>query len=121
MLALVPFSLLAANPFTDLVADSSYNADIDAIYNAGVTKGCEPPDYVSYCPTANVTRQEMASFLARLGGLGSNPPVTNAATLQGYAPSGLVRVARALGTHTPPNDFEVSPRPRPSSRYRERR
>lgn len=99
--ALVPLSLLAANPFGDLTG-SVHDADIDAIYNAGVTTGCDP---VSYCPTANVTRQEMASFLARLGGLGGHPPVANAATLQGYAPSGLVRVAQALGTNTTGNDF----------------
>ncbi len=77
LVALVPLSLLAANPFGDLTG-SVHDADIDAIYNAGVTTGCDP---VSYCPTANVTRQEMASFLARLGGLGGHPPVANAATL----------------------------------------
>lgn len=101
--AFVPLSLLAANPFNDLVPGSVHNGDIDAIYNVGVTTGCDPN--VSYCPTANVTRQEMASFLARLGGLGGHPPVANAATLQGYAPSGLVRVAQALGTNTTGNDF----------------
>ena len=37
----------------------------------------------------------MASFLARTAGLGINPPVANAKTVQGYAPDGLVRVARA--------------------------
>jgi hypothetical protein len=56
---------------------------------------------VSYCPKDNVTREEMASFLARLGGLGSNPPVANAltamtagsaTTVGGYAPNGLARV-----------------------------
>ncbi|HEY8596888.1 MAG TPA: hypothetical protein VIL85_00580, partial [Thermomicrobiales bacterium] len=101
--ALVPLSLLAANPFNDLVPGSVHNDDIDAIYNVGVTTGCDPD--VAYCPTANVTRQEMASFLARLGGLGDHPPVANAATLQGYAPSGLVRVAQALGTNTTGSDF----------------
>jgi hypothetical protein len=105
-LALVPFSLLAANPFTDLVPGSVHNADIDAIYNAGVTTGCDPG--VAYCPTENVTRQEMASFLARLGGLGANPPVANAATLQGYAPSGLVRVAQGRGTNITGNDFPIA-------------
>src|SRR4051794_5277277 len=80
--ALVPLSLLAANPFTDLTG-GVHDANIDAIYSAGVTTGCVPNE--QYCPTANVTREEMASFLARLGGLGINPPVANAKTLQGYA------------------------------------
>jgi len=78
------------------VPGSPHNANIDAIYIAGVTSVCVPNE--QYCPTAVVTRQEMASFLARLGGLGTNPPVTNAKAAGGYAPNGLVRVARAGGT-----------------------
>lgn len=77
-LAVIPLSLLAANPFNDLVPNSVHNANIDAIYNAGITTGCVPNQ--SYCPTDKVTRQEMASFLARTAGLGSNPPVANAKT-----------------------------------------
>jgi hypothetical protein len=78
--ALVPLSLLAANPFTDLNPGSVHNDNIEAIYNAGLTKGCDPDR--EYCPNDNVTREQMASFLARLGGLGSNPPVANARTAQ---------------------------------------
>ena len=96
--ALAPLSLLAANPFNDLNPGSPHNANIDAIYVAGVTRGCDPD--VAYCPNGLVTREEMASFLARLGGLGANPPVADARTLQGYAPSGLARAARAT-TATP--------------------
>lgn len=145
LLLLTPLSLLAAAPFNDLTG-GVHDANIGLIYDAGITKGCVPN--VSYCPTANVTREEMASFLARTAGLGSNPPVVNAKTaqtatnattaghassadtattatnatqlngqaasfyqpagqpianattaqtLQGYAPSGLVRVARGSG------------------------
>ncbi|MGN6673609.1 MAG: hypothetical protein ACTHMA_09925 [Thermomicrobiales bacterium] len=104
LLALVPLSLFAANPFNDLVPGSVHNANIDAIYNAGITTGCVPN--VSYCPLANVTRQEMASFLARTAGIGANKPVTNAARLAienpvaggpTYAANDLVRVARNGG------------------------
>jgi hypothetical protein len=95
LVALLPLGLLAANPFDDLTG-GPHDANIEAIYNAGVTRGCVPD--VSYCPTDYVTREEMASFLARLGGLGSNPPAANARTLQGYAPSGLARAARGEGT-----------------------
>lgn len=115
--ALLPLSLLAANPFTDLVPGSVHNPNIDAIYNAGITTGCVPNE--QYCPTDLVTRQEMASFLARTAGIGGNPPVTNAKTAQtadtatnaanaanantigGYGPSGLVRVARGSGVIFP--------------------
>src|SRR5262245_39954500 len=58
LVALVPLALFAANPFTDLNPGSVHNADIDAIYNAGVTSGCDPG--VAYCPNDYVTRQEMA-------------------------------------------------------------
>jgi hypothetical protein len=82
LIALVPLGLLAANPFTDLTGGPHDN-DIDLIYNAGITKGCTATEY---CPTEDVTREEMASFLARTAGLGNNPPVVNAKTLQGLAP-----------------------------------
>src|SRR3954447_8154524 len=96
VVALVPLSLLAATPFADLNPGSPHNANIDAIYRAGITKGCTPNE--RYCPNDFVTREEMASFLARTAGLANNPPVANAATLQGYAPDGLVRVSSAFGT-----------------------
>lgn len=118
-LALVPLGLLAANPFNDLTG-GVHDANIDAIYNAGITTGCVPN--VAYCPTDFVTREQMASFLARTAGLGSNPPVANALTAQtavsaqtaqqaqnatnagnattvgGYAPNGLVRVVGSTRT-----------------------
>jgi hypothetical protein len=104
LVALAPLAVLAVTPFTDLTG-GVHDANIDAIYQAGVTRGCVPD--AEYCPTAGVTREEMASFLARLGGLGTNPPVANAKTAQtatsattvgGYAPNGLVRVARGDGS-----------------------
>lgn len=102
LVALLPLSLLAANPFTDLNPGSVHNANIDAIFNAGITTGCDPG--IAYCPNDNVTREEMASFLARTAGLGANPPVANAKTAlklettpvgaTSYAANELVRVAR---------------------------
>src|SRR5215212_6319057 len=50
----------------------AHAGNIGLIYGAGITRGCVPDQ--EYCPTANVTREEMASFLARTAGLGSNPP-----------------------------------------------
>ena len=80
LVALVPLSMLAAGAFTDLDPASPHNANIEAIRQAGITKGCDPPDFTLYCPNDYVTRQEMASFLARTAGLGDNPPVANAQT-----------------------------------------
>jgi hypothetical protein len=94
LVALVPLGLFAANPFTDLDPgqDAGHNPNIDLIYNAGITTGCSPAEY---CPKEFVTREQMASFLARTAGLGPNPPVANASILRGYAPSGLARAAGA--------------------------
>lgn len=99
LVALVPLSLLASTPFNDLNFASPHNGNIDAIYNAGITRGCVPNQ--QYCPNGLVTREEMASFLARTAGIGGNPPVTNAATVNGYPANMLVRTTGA-GTG---NDF----------------
>jgi hypothetical protein len=87
LLALVPASLLAANPFQDLTG-GVHDANIDAIYQAGITTGCDP---THYCPRDFVTREQMASFLARTAGLGTNPPVANAAQLGGVPAAGYLR------------------------------
>ncbi len=95
LVALVPLATLAAG-FTDLNPGSPHNGNIAAIAAAGITTGCNPPDYTQYCPNDYVTREQMASFLARTAGLGGNPPVANARnadTVGGYAASALSRVA----------------------------
>ncbi len=54
----------ANDPFTD-TADSVHRSDIAALAQAGITRGCNPPDNDLYCPTASVTRAQMAAFLVR--------------------------------------------------------
>lgn len=54
--------------------DSIFEANIDELRNAGVTKGCNPPENDEYCPESNVTRAEMASFLARARELSHEDP-----------------------------------------------
>ncbi len=83
LIALVPLATVAADfAFLDLNSGSPHNDNIAAIKAAGITKGCNPPNYTQYCPNGLVTREEMASFLARTAGLGGNPPVVNAKTAQ---------------------------------------
>lgn len=53
--------LSAASSFND-VGSSSHADNIYRLYDAGVTSGCTTR---SYCPTDQVTRAQMASFLAR--------------------------------------------------------
>ncbi len=49
-------------------AGSVHEADINRLAAAGITQGCGAGEY---CPLASVTRDQMASFLARALGLGA--------------------------------------------------
>lgn len=89
-----PLGVFAAN-FIDLNGGSPHNANINAIADAGISRGCNA-DGSRYCPNDLVTREQMASFLARTAGLGGNAPVTNAAWVDGYNANDLVRTN--LGT-----------------------
>ncbi len=91
-LAVTPLGVLGAN-FQDLNAGSAHNADINLIADAGISVGCT--DIQHYCPSSFVSREQMASFLARTAGLGNNPPVTNAAMLEGWGADALMRSAVA--------------------------
>jgi hypothetical protein len=46
-----------------------FEADIEKLAEAGITKGCNPPVNDRYCPGENVTREQMAAFLVRALGL----------------------------------------------------
>ena len=45
--------------------DSIFEADIDKLATAGVTRGCNPPVNDRFCPGSNVTKGPMAAFLHR--------------------------------------------------------
>jgi len=49
---------------------SIFEADIERLAAAGITKGCNPPDNTKFCPDRRVSRAEMAAFLVRGYGLG---------------------------------------------------
>lgn len=51
-------------PFSDDDA-SIFEADIEKLAAAGITKGCNPPANDRYCPDSVVTRGQMAAFLVR--------------------------------------------------------
>jgi hypothetical protein len=74
--------VLAIDRFTD-VGPGPHHDDISAIAAAGITQGCNPPENTLYCPADFVRRDQMGSFLARVAGLGANPPVANADQLDG--------------------------------------
>jgi hypothetical protein len=45
--------------------NSIFEADIEKLATAGITKGCNPPANDRFCPNAKVTRGQMAAFLKR--------------------------------------------------------
>ena len=47
---------------------SLFEADINRLATAGVTKGCDPPTNSRFCPADSVTRGQMAAFLVRAFG-----------------------------------------------------
>ena len=67
--------------FTDTPDSFVHAANIEAIRADGITRGCGP---TTYCPTRNVTRAEMASFLARARGL---PIVTSDTRYKDVSPT----------------------------------
>jgi hypothetical protein len=75
-----PLGVIASHQFSDVPDSNPYHADITALADAGVTTGCGGG---KYCPSAYVTREQMAAFMNRLGALGAGKtPVANAATSQ---------------------------------------
>ncbi len=44
---------------------SVFEADINQLAAAGITRGCNPPDNTSFCPDDVVSRAQMAAFLVR--------------------------------------------------------
>ncbi len=45
--------------------DSIHQGNINALFEAGITRGCNPPDNDRYCPESKVRRGQMAAFLRR--------------------------------------------------------
>jgi hypothetical protein len=53
-----------ADPFID-DDGSIFEADIEKLAAAGITRGCNPPTNDRFCPDGRVTREQMAAFLVR--------------------------------------------------------
>lgn len=71
-IALIVAALMAALPPGGTFVDddgSVHEGSIEAIYEAGITVGCNPPANDRYCPSQTVTRGQMAAFFVRALGL----------------------------------------------------
>lgn len=71
-----PLTAVASHSFTDVPDSNIFHNDIEWLKDADVTRGCNPPANTLFCPTDNVTRQQMAAFMNRL----ANNQVVHAAT-----------------------------------------
>jgi hypothetical protein len=62
--------------FLDVPSTHRFLTEIEWLADAGITRGCNPPENDRYCPDDSVTRAQMAAFLARALDLpagGTNP------------------------------------------------
>jgi hypothetical protein len=79
LVLIVPLTAVAATSLFDDVADTNpFVNDINWMKTSGVSNGCNPAG-TEYCPTDNVTRQQMAAFMHRL----ATKRVVDAGTLDG--------------------------------------
>jgi hypothetical protein len=53
--------------FDDVDSSNVFADDVAALAEAGITRGCNPPENTRFCPTEVVTRAHMAAFLVRAG------------------------------------------------------
>ncbi len=51
--------------FDDVPSGHVFNREIEALAEASITLGCNPPTNTLYCPDGGVERQQMAAFLVR--------------------------------------------------------
>ena len=90
-----PLGVLASHQFSDVPDSNPYHADIDALVDSGVTTGCGGG---KYCPSAFVTRGEMAAFMNRLGALqAGKTPVVNADKIDGLDSTDLLGGGSGMG------------------------
>lgn len=98
--------------FVDVSATSSHVPGIAAVDREGWTRGCGPTTRNTYCPTRNVTRAEMATFLARVLELPapSGSTFTDVSTSSSHHP-GIEAIAAAGLTNGcgPPADRTYCP------------
>ena len=82
LLAGIPLAVMASDRFQDVPDSNTFHDDIAWLADADVTRGCNPPANTQFCPSDNVTREQMAAFMKRL----ANNRVVDAGKLDGKDP-----------------------------------
>jgi len=62
----VSTAVIAAHNFNDVPDSNTFHEDIEWLSENRVTRGCNPPANDEFCPSEDVTREEMAAFMRRL-------------------------------------------------------
>jgi len=92
-----------------------FEADINRLAAAGITKGCNPPANDRYCPDAIVTREQMAAFLARgyslAAGAGSDRFTDDDFSIFAGDIDRIAAAGITLGCNPPGNDHFCPTRP----------
>jgi hypothetical protein len=97
---------LAAGPDAFVDDETSiFEADIDALAAAGISKGCNPPANTQFCPDRALTRAEFASLLVRALGLpdASDAFVDDGASVHENSINALAAAGITKGCNPPAN------------------
>ncbi len=109
VVAIIP-AALAVGPDGTFTDDngSVHEVNIEIIAVPGITLGCNPPANDSFCPDQFVTREQMASFLARM----LHSPVSpndyfddDAGSIHQAAINSIAAAGITLGCNPPANDL----------------
>ena len=103
-LLVVPVVAMGAGGFDDVADDNIFWRDIRWMQESGITLGCNPPANTNYCPSSNVTREQMAAFMHRL----ADNRVVDAATVEGFTADELRGQQGEAGPPGPPSQGPVS-------------
>lgn len=106
VLIVTPLAVIASDRFEDVSDSNIFHDDIGWLADAEVTLGCNPPDNDQFCPSENVTRQQMAAFMRRL----AENQVVDAGSVEGKTAADLAPVvsyASALDSVDFPGNFDV--------------
>lgn len=101
-----------AAQFAD-IAGSVFTAEIGALAEAGITRGCNPPANSRFCPDEPVTRGQMAAFLVRAFGYpaGENGFVDSEGSVFARDVAALAAAGVTRGCNPPTNDRFCPDRP----------
>lgn len=96
--ALAPATVYASHQFTDVPDTNIFHSNIGWMADNNITAGCNPPANDQYCPSDNVTREQMAAFMQRLAegkvvDAATAVSAENADTVDGFDANELARVA----------------------------